>query len=133
MHPLRYKSYGGRVYYQGVVFVRHTHLPTMEHCLKLLAQVDLHPNLSLERRRETHKDSHYFQVGSLDGIWRLGQCVSPYSVSKQEQWRLLLRWCELRRGRRGSRDGYSEEELAIAQELSTVLNRRGKAPQDVPL
>lgn len=108
------------------VQLRHTHEPTVVYITCLLGRLDVRAVWLCEARPAHHKDSFYARIVRMEEIVRLGEAVAPFSVTKVEQWGVVLAWCVSRLARPKQRSPYTNEELALAHVAST-MNRRGKS------
>ena len=93
-----------------------------------------------ERDPKKHRDAHYIRVTSISNVGMLADLLLPHAVTKKRYWQIASKWAKRRtkiaggtdrfgRLKRGGKNrfGYSEKELALAKELSS-LNLRG--PED---
>jgi hypothetical protein len=74
-------------------------------------------------QRERGKDSYYTNVSSFSDLSILGGAVYPYSVTKQKQWELLIEYVESRMKLTGLVRPYSEREMQIVLQMSTINKR----------
>lgn len=122
LHPQRQST---RTYYQAVVYIRHTHMPTVEWVRDLVARLAIDVNIvPMAAESVRHKNSFRLYITGMDRILRLADAVEPYSVTKIEQWAIVREYCELRLASAGSRSGYTDRELELA-EAGGMMNRRG--------
>lgn len=121
LHPLRCNM---TEYYQTNVFVRHTHRPSVDHLVELLAELDIDVRVSMEIRPLRHKDSFRINVTGMERILRLADAVERFSVTKIEQWAIVREWCESRLTA-SPKGGYSDRERELAA-IGSAMNRRGK-------
>ena len=92
-----------------------------------------------EKKPDRHRPSHLVTASRLIDCYRLAEAVGPGAVTKREQWRVVLEFCELRlsraevdelgRVRRGGdwrtrNFSYGAREHALYEEIRD-LNRRG--------
>lgn len=109
--------------YQPAVQLRHTHQPTVVYATNLLTDLNVQVLWRAESRPFTHKDSFYARITGMENILRLGRVVAPVSVTKVEQWQVVLAWCESRLDNPSV--PYTASQLALANTART-MNRRGK-------
>lgn len=110
--------------YQTIVFIRHTHEPTVDHVVGLFSELGLTPRVTKEIRSARHKDSFRIYVSSQSGVLALANAVQPWAVTKREHWEVVREWCESRLQAK-PKQAYSERDLALAERGAT-MNRRGK-------
>ena len=113
----------GKEYYQASCFIRHTHEPTVDHALALLARIGIEVPVAIEERGPRHKDSYFFRVTGMERVLALADAIEPYSVTKKEQWAILRAWCESRL-QATPKGGYTIAEMEIAERALT-MNKRG--------
>jgi hypothetical protein len=109
-----------------------THKPTTERFLELVRQLgcygaELYPASPATVR---NKPSWQVSIHKVDDIICFGKAIIPFSITKHEQWSVVLQFCESRswdlgkHGGRGVLSMYTPYELELF-ERSKLLNRRG--------
>ena len=113
----------GKLYYSGNCFIRNTHYDSMLHIKFLLEDLLGREVKVSSEQRERGKDSYYTNVSSFSDLSILGGAVYPYSVTKQKQWELLIEYVESRMKLTGLVRPYSEREMQIVLQMSTINKR----------
>lgn len=129
------------------VQINMTHRPTIDRAIELLRVAGVHSVAhSVQEKMSHHKTSYHVGFGRTTLVKLAAETLSPYSVTKTEQWQLIREFCQLRIDRQGvtpsgtlRRGGppgwakpYTDRELEIGQQL-LVLNGRASAIGAVPL
>lgn len=119
----------------------------MTHVLTVMRAVEILKMLSAGRvisyhwaKKKAHqKDACGFTIGKTVQVRDIARALTPFAVTKAEQWALVREFCELRIARQGlSKNGdlirgggpgwwkpYGERELEIYEQVRE-LNKRGK-------
>lgn len=118
----------------------HTDYPSIVHALDVLASAGIGGRgyTYQERDPAKHRDAHYIRINGMANVRHMAIKLIPFAVTKARHWELAIEFANSRialaggvdqkghllRGKDTKQRGYSENDLALAAELSQ-LNRRG--------
>ncbi len=104
--------------FRGRFEVANTNKPIIEY---IKNRFDLGEIRQYKKRSLKHKQAYYFQIGKQQEIIKALEQILPYLKIKQEQAKILIEWCKLRRS---SRRNYTTYEMCLAKKIQK-LNIRG--------